>query len=343
MEKRKHRFLSRIASVLLAFAVVFGMCGMVFPEDASAASSLKSPQNVVVKAGKTTAKISWDKADKAKGYEVYAKVADGKYKKIKTIKKGSSVSFTQKDLKKNRNYTYKVRSISGNDKSSFSSVVSMRTTDSKLKNVKSVRLSDKTAEMRVKGTETLKVKLEPSKNLVSKKVRWTTSNKKVATVSSTGKVTAAGEGSCNITATAHNGKKAVCRVTVKAPLSMTEDVEKYVEKVDKDFAWEVTNTLSYDEKYWDDSTGWRTAGSEAAHRAADYQADTFKKIGLEDVKKEPVTVDKWQFNGAEFTLENKDADVNVKVNPVSYASSGTDSKGVTGEVVYLEHGYEADY
>ena len=70
MEKRKHRFLSRIASVLLAFAVVFGMCGMVFPEDASAASSLKSPQNVVVKAGKTTAKISWDKADKAKGYEV---------------------------------------------------------------------------------------------------------------------------------------------------------------------------------------------------------------------------------------------------------------------------------
>lgn len=343
MEKRKHRFLSRIASVLLAFAVVFGMCGMVFPEDASAASSLKSPQNVVVKAGKTTAKISWDKADKAKGYEVYAKVADGKYKKIKTIKKGSSVSFTQKDLKKNRNYTYKVRSISGNDKSSFSSVVSMRTTDSKLKNVKSVRLSDKTAEMRVKGTETLKVKLEPSKNLVSKKVRWTTSNKKVATVSSTGKVTAAGEGSCNITATAHNGKKAVCRVTVKAPLSMTEDVEKYVEKVDKDFAGEVTKTLAYDEKYWDDSTGWRTAGSDAEHKAADYLADLFKKIGLEDVAKEPVELDKWQFNGAEFTLENKDADVNVKINPVSYASSGTDSKGITGEVVYLEHGYEADY
>ena len=73
MEKRKHRFLGRITSVLLAFAVVFGMCGMVFPEEASAASSLKSPQNVIVKAGKTTAKISWDKADKAKGYEVYAK------------------------------------------------------------------------------------------------------------------------------------------------------------------------------------------------------------------------------------------------------------------------------
>ena len=55
MEKRKHRFLGRITSVLLAFTVVFGMCGMVFPEEASAASSLKSPQNVIVKAGKTTA------------------------------------------------------------------------------------------------------------------------------------------------------------------------------------------------------------------------------------------------------------------------------------------------
>lgn len=343
MEKRKHRFLGRITSVLLAFTVVFGMCGMVFPEEASAASSLKSPQNVIVKAGKTTAKISWDKADKAKGYEVYAKAPDGKYKKVKTLKKGSSVSFTHKELKKNKTYTYKVRSIAGKDKSSFSSVVSMRTTNSKLKNVKSLKLSDKTVELRTKGTETLKAELTPSKNLVSKKVKWTTSDKKVATVSSAGKITAVGEGSCNITATAHNGKKAVCKVTVKAPLSMTEDVEKYVEKVDKDFAWEVTNTLSYDEKYWDDSTGWRTAGSDAEHRAADYLADTFKKIGLEDVKKEPVTVDKWQFNGAEFTLENKDADVNVKINPVSYASSGTDSKGITGEVVYLGHGYEADY
>ena len=343
MEKRKHRFLNRIASVLLALAVVFGMCGMDFPEDASAASSLKSPQNVIVKAGKTTAEISWDKADKAKGYEVYAKASDGKYKKVKTLKKGSSVSFTQKELKKNKTYTYKVRSVAGKDKSSFSSAVSMRTTNSKLKNIKSVKLSDKKAELRVKGTETLKAELTPSKNLVSRKVKWTTSDKKVATVSSAGKITAVGEGSCSITATAHNGKKAVCKVTVKASLSMTEDVEKYVEKVDKDFAWEVTETLAYDEKYQDDKSGWRTAGSDAEHRAADYLADTFKKIGLEDVKKEPVTVDKWQFNGAEFTLENKDADVNVKINPVSYASSGTDSRGINGEVVYLGHGYEADY
>ena len=343
MTNQRHNIMSRMASVLLAFAVVLGMCGMVFPEDAYAASALKAPQNVVVSAGKTTAKISWDKADKAKGYEVYAKVSDGKYKKVKTIKKGSTVSFTQKELKKNKTYTYKVRSVSGKNKSSFSSVVSMRTTTSKLDNVKSVKLSSKSATLRVEGSKTIKATLSPSKNLVSKKVRWTSSDKSIATVSSTGEITAMAAGSCTVTAKAHNGKKAVCKVTVNAPMSMADDVVNYVNKVDTEFAWDVTKTLSYDETYWDDSTGWRTAGSDAEHKAADYLAGIFKEIGLEDVTKEPVTVDKWQFNGAEFTLENKDADVNIKLNPVSYASSGTDSKGITGEIVYLKHGYESDY
>ena len=130
----------------------------------------------------------------------------------------------------------------------------------------------------------------------------------------------------------------------KGPIrSIEEDLEKYVALVDKDFAWEVTETLSYDEKYWDDSTGFRTAGSDAEHRAADYLADTFKKIGLEEVEKEPVHLDKWQFNGAEFTLKNEALQVDLKINPVSYASSGTDAEGITGEVIYMNHGYESDY
>ncbi len=126
-------------------------------------------------------------------------------------------------------------------------------------------------------------------------------------------------------------------------IAATEDVEAFVENVDEEFAWEVTETLSYDEEYWDDSLGFRTAGSDAEHRAADYLADLFTEIGLEDVQKEPVTVDKWQFNGAEFSLENEAADVDIDVKPASYASTGTDADGVTGEVVYLNHGYEADY
>lgn len=125
--------------------------------------------------------------------------------------------------------------------------------------------------------------------------------------------------------------------------SIAGDLEKYVAAVDKDFAWEVTETLSYDETYWDDSTGFRTAGSDAEHRAADYLVSTFKEIGLEEVEKEPVQLDKWQFNGAEFTLKNEALNIDLKINPVSYASSGTDADGITGEVVYMNHGYESDY
>lgn len=122
-----------------------------------------------------------------------------------------------------------------------------------------------------------------------------------------------------------------------------DDVEKFVENVDEEFAWEVTETLAYDEEYWDDSQGFRTAGSDAEHRAADYLADLFTEIGLEDVQKEPVTLDKWQFNGSEFTLQNEAAGVDVTADPASYASTGTDADGVTGEIVYLNHGYESDY
>ena len=44
---------------------------------------------------------------------------------------------------------------------------------------------------------------------------WSTSNSKVATVSSAGVVTAVGNGTCNITVKSKNGKTATCKVTVK--------------------------------------------------------------------------------------------------------------------------------
>lgn len=49
------------------------------------------------------------------------------------------------------------------------------------------------------------------------KITWTSSNTKVAKVSTTGKVTAVGKGTATITATATNGQKATCKVTVKVP------------------------------------------------------------------------------------------------------------------------------
>ena len=60
---------------------------------------------------KKTAKISWKKVSRATGYEVYRKTGkNGTYKKIKTISKASTVSYTDsKSLKKGKTYFYKVR------------------------------------------------------------------------------------------------------------------------------------------------------------------------------------------------------------------------------------------
>ena len=69
--------------------------------------------------------------------------------------------------------------------------------------------------MTVGEKQTLKAVITPSK--ASQKVKWTSSNKKVATVSSTGVVTAKKAGKVTITATAKDGskKKGTIKITVK--------------------------------------------------------------------------------------------------------------------------------
>ena len=67
----------------------------------------------------------------------------------------------------------------------------------------------------VKGTsETLKATINPSDTTDSKVLTWTTSNSKVATVDSNGKVTGVSEGNAIITVRTSNRKTASCKVTV---------------------------------------------------------------------------------------------------------------------------------
>lgn len=79
---------------------------------------------------------------------------------------------------------------------------------------KSIKIS-KTLTMKKGTKKTLKVTLKP-KNVTVKKVKWTSSNTKVATVSSKGKITAKKSGVVKITAKTTDGskKKATCTVCV---------------------------------------------------------------------------------------------------------------------------------
>lgn len=56
--------------------------------------------------------ISWKKVTKATGYQVFRSTSkNGTYKNVMTIKNGSTVSFTNSGLSRNKTYYYKVRSF----------------------------------------------------------------------------------------------------------------------------------------------------------------------------------------------------------------------------------------
>lgn len=94
-----------------------------------------------------------------------------------------------------------------------------------------VTLPKTALSMQVQKSVTLKASITPS-YAGKKKLTWTSSNQKVATVSG-GKITAKGKGTATITVKTVNGKKATCKVTVTAAPIKTASVQKTQTAVDK--------------------------------------------------------------------------------------------------------------
>lgn len=88
----------------------------------------------------------------------------------------------------------------------------------------SITLSKTSLNLRKGKTYTLKPKL---KYQLNNKVKWSSSNTKVATVSSNGKVTAKNHGTAVITAKATNNKKATCKVMIKDFKTYKVDIPTY--------------------------------------------------------------------------------------------------------------------
>jgi len=74
---------------------------------------------------KTSIKLSWTKVSGATKYEIYrATSKNGTYKKVATVK---TLSYTNKKLKSNKTYYYKVKAVQGSYKSAYSVVQSTKT------------------------------------------------------------------------------------------------------------------------------------------------------------------------------------------------------------------------
>lgn len=90
------------------------------------------------------------------------------------------------------------------------------------------------------------------------------------------------------------------------------------------YAYSIAHRLATDLHLHNNATyGGRQAGSDAEHAAADYLADEMRRIGLSDVEKAAAKCDKWQFNGASFTVNGKEYPV------YTYATASTVPEGIT--------------
>lgn len=77
--------------------------------------TLKTPSSI-----KSGISLKWSKVTGAQGYVIYRKTGSGSYKKLKTEKGVSNLSYTDKTAKKGKTYTYKVKAYNSKTYSAFS-------------------------------------------------------------------------------------------------------------------------------------------------------------------------------------------------------------------------------
>lgn len=168
------------------------------------------------KASKVSAsqiKLTWKKAKEADGYRIYQAECGKKeaYKLIKDIKKKSAKSYSVKKLQKGKGYRFLIcayKVIGGKNVTvSAAKTVHAFTLGGKKGNVTTVETDTTKLNLKRKKKYKIKASVEMSmkKGVKCRGICYESSDTKVATVSSKGKVTGKGKGKCTIYVYAHNG------------------------------------------------------------------------------------------------------------------------------------------
>ncbi len=157
--------------------------------------------------------LSWTKVIKAHSYIVYRKKhASKKYKKV-AIRNGRETNYYITDIKDNGIYEYKVlaktkKNGKGKKIGKLSYGVKAVPLTNNKGNAISVCINKGSLSLKKGKKKTIKAQIiQGEKTLLDRKIRWISSNNKIAKVNKkTGKILAAKKGKCKIWAKAHNGK-----------------------------------------------------------------------------------------------------------------------------------------
>lgn len=178
-----------------------------------------------------TIKVTWGKVAKADGYEVYmAYCKKGKYTVVKSVKAAKTLSVTINKLNKKavnqkdnvKCYVVAYKKVDGKKvtigKSITGHAVGKKNTT--VTDVKKIQIKKSAYSLKKGKTAKIKATIVKKNNKLplfghTAKFRYDTSNKKVATVSKDGKITAKGKGTCYVYIYAVNGCAKKVKVTVK--------------------------------------------------------------------------------------------------------------------------------
>lgn len=177
--------------------------------------------------------VSWTKVNEADGYDVYIHYCGSKAKKAaKTIKGNSTTSASLKKIdgkkinqKKNfRVKVYAYKMVDGKKVTLAKTITAhlAGTKSVKYTNPKALKLTKSTYNIKVKKTAKIKAKVtlkNSKKKLLPKshaaKLRYKSSNTKIATVDKNGKITGKSKGTCYIYVYTVNGLMKKAKITVK--------------------------------------------------------------------------------------------------------------------------------
>ena len=160
-------------------------------------------KNLKVKGcGSGKVKLTWTKYNYADSYQIYvSSEKKSGYRLAKEVKTNSYVA----SLASNSTTYFRVYAVTNGVKGAYKTISYTA--------LSAITLNATEANIKVDGAIQLYANLVPS-NATDKEITWKSSNKKVASVTNTGLVTGKKNGTCTITATASNGMKATCKVTV---------------------------------------------------------------------------------------------------------------------------------
>ena len=210
-----------------------GMIKFICAQDASHIRTEKIPVLLSkMSAGKKSMTFTWTKVPQADGYDIFFAKCNGREtplscKRVKTVGKDKALKWTKKKLKKGvcyKGYVQAYRLVKGKKQYIAKSALGHSVTGNANRyytNAKKIILKKKAITVAKGKTAVIKgakiTKCVKGRDLVSHeaKFRYATSDKAVAKVSKSGRITGVAKGKCKIYVFATNGVRAAVTVTVK--------------------------------------------------------------------------------------------------------------------------------